>query len=331
MCGGTLRGVAWHVWQSALPPLQIATRDCLVVDRQRPPPPPPTRGDGQGGYLSKSKATHLREERVGAVETAGLLCPGEGGVDAVMDEGPARQQRGPRGAADRVDVVVPQHGAPLGQGVDVGGGDLRGPVHRHVVVPEVIRQNKHDVGGAGLGSVDEGQGAERQPQPPWDRHAASDAPRHSNHWAEEQRRIRRGGGGTEKFVYQKWPDRIFPSVNSIAFGSAPRREAASQLDRPAVSQTETHTLGFFSVADTAPSSGEKNMSQNWRWPNGNAGVHSMAAAPPPASGHQDLNRQPKKLRLDALPFDRRRMWHTSVSHCLEPSQRKLLTPPPSKK
>ena len=48
--------------------------------------------------------------------------------------------------------------------------------------------------------------------------------------------------------------------NSIAFGSAPRREAdsqpISQLARPAVSQTETHSLGFLSVADAAPSSGE---------------------------------------------------------------------------
>ena len=63
--------------------------------------------------------------------------------------------------------------------------------------------------------------------------------------------------------------------NSIAFGSAPRREAdsqpISQLDRPAVSQTETHTLGFLSVANTGPSSGENVGCQNWQWPNGNAG------------------------------------------------------------
>ena len=65
------------------------------------------------------------------------------------------------------------------------------------------------------------------------------------------------------------------SANSITFSSAPRREAdsqpISQLDRPAVSQTETHTLGFLSVADTGPSSGENNWSQNWQWPNCNAG------------------------------------------------------------
>ena len=61
--------------------------------------------------------------------------------------------------------------------------------------------------------------------------------------------------------------------NSIAFG-APRREVESQpisqLDRPAVSQTETHTLGFLSVADTGPSSRENNRCQDWQWPNGNA-------------------------------------------------------------
>ena len=63
--------------------------------------------------------------------------------------------------------------------------------------------------------------------------------------------------------------------NSIAFGSAPRREAysqlISQLDRPAVSQTETHTLGFLSVVDTGPSSGETYWSQDGQWPNGYAG------------------------------------------------------------
>ena len=48
--------------------------------------------------------------------------------------------------------------------------------------------------------------------------------------------------------------------NSIAFGSAPRREAVSHLDRPAVRQTETHSLGFLSVADTGPSGGENKWS-----------------------------------------------------------------------
>ena len=66
--------------------------------------------------------------------------------------------------------------------------------------------------------------------------------------------------------------------NSIAFGGAPRREADSQpispLARPVVSQTvsqtETHSLGFLSVADTAPSSGGDLLPQGKQWPNGNA-------------------------------------------------------------
>ena len=56
-----------------------------------------------------------------------------------------------------------------------------------------------------------------------------------------------GGGGVQ-------------TKNSIAFGSAPRREVDSQpiipLARPAVSQTGAHSLGFLSMANAAPSSGE---------------------------------------------------------------------------
>ena len=111
--------------------------------------------------------------------------------------------------------------------------------------------------------------------------------------------------------------RIFE--NSIAFSSAPRREAVSQLDRPAVSQTETHTLGFFLTADTRPSSGENNclrtgsgrmvMQATAGYMVGglNPGAASMAATGADAGTHQDLNRRPKNLRLGALPFDRGRM------------------------
>ena len=61
------------------------------------------------------------------------------------------------------------------------------------------------------------------------------------------------GGGYNHFLKKKFQ-------NSIAFGSAPQREADSQpispLAKPAVSQTETHSLDFLSVADAAPSSGK---------------------------------------------------------------------------
>ena len=60
----------------------------------------------------------------------------------------------------------------------------------------------------------------------------------------------------------------FKHKNSIAFGSAPRREVdsqpISQLDRPAVCQIETHTLGFLLVADTLSSSRDDAGYQN-RW------------------------------------------------------------------
>ena len=54
-------------------------------------------------------------------------------------------------------------------------------------------------------------------------------------------------------------------ANSIAFSSAPRREAdsqpISQIVRPIVSQTETRSLDFLSLADWGPSSGENRCSQ----------------------------------------------------------------------
>ena len=83
--------------------------------------------------------------------------------------------------------------------------------------------------------------------------------------------------------------------NSIAFGSAPRREAVSQLDRPAVSQTETHSLDFLSVADTGPSSGENGWSQNWQWLNGEAGDHRLfgpVRTPVRTTGHRRRRRRP---------------------------------------
>ena len=78
-----------------------------------------------------------------------------------------------------------------------------------------------------------------------------------------------GGGGDLGWVYFRRgifsagkisAGENFGTPNSIAFGSAPRREAdsqpISQLARPAARQKETHRLGFVSVADSAPSSGE---------------------------------------------------------------------------
>ena len=113
--------------------------------------------------------------------------------------------------------------------------------------------------------------------------------------------------------------KIQQSQNSIAFGSAPRREAVSQLDRPAVSQTETHILGFLSVADTGPSSGESCLPQSWQWPNGNAADHSLFGRRfepwcvqygiGAATGVHPRGFEPptEQAASDALPFDRWQM------------------------
>ena len=136
--------------------------------------------------------------------------------------------------------------------------------------------------------------------------------------------------------------------NSIAFSRAPRREAdsqpISQLARLAVSQTETHGLGFLSVADSAPSSGEERCPQGKQWPDGNAanrrlfgrrfetrsGEHDGAAAD---------DSRPTRTRTANLKFYSRLRYHSTGvcgdsnmhPHYLEPSVHKLLTPPALKK
>ena len=139
--------------------------------------------------------------------------------------------------------------------------------------------------------------------------------------------------------------RLLRFQNSIAFGSAPRRDVDSQpispLARPAVSQTETHSLGFLSVANTAPSSGDR-LPWTKQWPNGNTADRSFSGrrfeprSGEYAAGAAAANSQPtrvrtadKKLASAALPFDRRLFDGDTLPHCLEPSERKLLTPPPS--
>ena len=88
-----------------------------------------------------------------------------------------------------------------------------------------------------------------------------------------------GGGGVPRGpgpqpAYAVFHPRQLKNGNSIAFGGAPRREVdsqpISQLDRPAVRQTETHTLGFLLVADTLCSSRDQSDFQHRWWPSGNA-------------------------------------------------------------
>ena len=91
--------------------------------------------------------------------------------------------------------------------------------------------------------------------------------------------------GVVKFWYQMLNTMEKCGTNSIAFGSAPRREAdsqpVSQLVRQAVSHAVSptsrqaggqtaHTGWAFSVTDSATSSGEPNTWKISQWSNGNA-------------------------------------------------------------
>ena len=110
---------------------------------------------------------------------------------------------------------------------------------------------------------------------------------------------------------------FFTSTNSIAFGSAPRREAdsqpISQLDRPAVNQIETHTLGFLLVADTGPSSGERYWSQDRQWPNGNAGGRRLCSRWfEPQCGKYGGRRPPTRIRTADLKVLGRVRYHSTV-------------------
>ena len=129
--------------------------------------------------------------------------------------------------------------------------------------------------------------------------------------------------------------------NSIAFSSAPRREVDSQpispLARPAVSQTETHSLGFLSVADAAPSSGEtfRHRPSSGRMVMQLTGVFWVqipgwlnTPPPPPSFGRPGFEAPTENFASAALPFDRRLCDSDKLPHCLEPSERKLLTPIP---
>ena len=133
--------------------------------------------------------------------------------------------------------------------------------------------------------------------------------------------------------------------NSIAFGGAPRREAdsqpISQLARPAVSEIEAHSLGFLSVANSAPSNGEDSHHQNKQWPNSNAADLLGRWFEPHLANHGSgafNHRRPAGIRSADPKFCSRLCYHlTAVCPdsnmsplCLKPSHRKLLTPPPQK-
>ena len=134
-------------------------------------------------------------------------------------------------------------------------------------------------------------------------------------------------------------------ANSIPFGSAPRREVDSQpispLARPAVSQTETQSLGFLSVADAAPSSGETfclrpssgrmvtQLTRVFLVGGSNPGRVHTAPPPPPTVGRLGFEPPTENFASAALPFNRQLCDSDKLPQCLGgPSERKLLTPPP---
>ena len=126
--------------------------------------------------------------------------------------------------------------------------------------------------------------------------------------------------------------------NLIAFGSAPRRQVDGQpirpLDRRAVNQTETHILGFLSVANAAPSNGEamclRGSSGGMVMPltagflvgSSNLGRLNTAPPPPPTTTSRPGCAPPtKKVASAALPFTRRLLDGIKLPHCLQPPKK----------
>ena len=136
-----------------------------------------------------------------------------------------------------------------------------------------------------------------------------------------------------------------PEQNSIAFGSAPRREVDSQpfspCARPAVSHTETHSLGFLSVADASLNSGatlhcRPSSGRMVTQPTGvclvggsNPGWLRLAPPPPRKGSRPGFEPPTENFASAALPFDQRLSDGILLPHCLQPSERKLLPPPPT--
>ena len=63
----------------------------------------------------------------------------------------------------------------------------------------------------------------------------------------------------------------------------------------------------------------------------NPGGANAAPPTPPAVGRPGFEPPTENSASSALPFDRRWCESDTSPHCLEPSERKLLTPPPLKK
>ena len=148
-----------------------------------------------------------------------------------------------------------------------------------------------------------------------------------------------GGGGAPKGSRVQPAHAVFPpqqlkNGNSVAFGSAPRREVDSQpfnpCARPAGSQTETHSLVFLSVTDASlssgvalhcrPSSGRMVMQPTQVRMVGGSNPGRLILTPPPPLKVSRPGFEPptENIASAALPFDRRWSQSAELPHCLKP-------------
>ena len=125
------------------------------------------------------------------------------------------------------------------------------------------------------------------------------------------------------------------AINSIAFGSAPRREAGGQpikqLIRQAVNQTVTWASTQadvntqFRLAGLASCSGENMLCQNKPQSNGNA---SPLGRLPAAPAKLPTGNRTTDLPVGCITIQPVLVLTVTTLHCLKPSDQKLLTPPP---
>ena len=119
------------------------------------------------------------------------------------------------------------------------------------------------------------------------------------------------------------------------------RLTVSPCARPAVSHTETHSLGFLSVADASlssgatlhrrPSSGRmvtQPTADSWVGGSNPGSLYLAPPLPPRKVSRPGFEPPTENFVSSALPFDQRLSDGALLPHCLEPSERKLLTPPP---
>ena len=84
------------------------------------------------------------------------LAAGGGAVDAATRMVATSEKLGTRRRADRADVEAIERGPVAGEGVDVGGLEVRIAVHAEVAPTLIVRQNNHDVRALVCGATEHG-------------------------------------------------------------------------------------------------------------------------------------------------------------------------------